>query len=291
MSDSTQSMQDQRLRPITSRQNARVKELRKLFHEAAPNAAGEIAVEGMHLLEEAIRSGLHIATVFAAQGAEERAHKLLPQLPKQTEVLVLPKEVFASAVPTETPQGIAALVRVKGHALADLLKPAPPLVVIAAGLQDPGNLGTIARSAEAFGATGLIVAENTVSPWNWKAVRASAGSVFRLPWVKAGIESVLSELKAAGVVVLATSSHKGVPASELDMRRPVAILIGNEGAGVPKNVMAKADELLLIPHSAKVESLNAGIAASVVLYEAGRQRQQQFTTEDTEGTEKRKAKD
>lgn len=272
MADTRQSTQEQRLRPIASRQNARVKELRKLFHDAAPNATGEIAVEGMHLVEEAIRSGLHIATVFVAQGAQERAHKLLPQLAKQTEVLLLPNEVFASAVPTETPQGVAALVRVRSHALPDLLKPVPPLVVIAAGLQDPGNLGTIARSGEAFGATGLVIAENTVSPWNWKAVRASAGSVFRLPWVKAGVEKALSELKGAGVFVLATSSHKGVAISEIDMRRPVAVLIGNEGAGVPKSVIAQADELLLIPHSSKVESLNAGIAASVVLYEAGRQR-------------------
>src|SRR4051794_17992182 len=134
MSDSTQSTPSQQLRTITSRQNGRVKELRSLFREASPNQAGEVAIEGMHLLEEAIRSSLHISTVFIAQTARERAHKLLPQLPKQTEVLVVPDDVFASAVPTETPQGIAALVRVKPRTLPDLLNPGIPLVVIASGL-------------------------------------------------------------------------------------------------------------------------------------------------------------
>ena len=199
-------------------------------------------------------------------------HKLLPQLPAHTEALLLPDEVFASAVPSETPQGVAALVRVKSFALDGRLAPAPALLVAVAGLQDPGNLGTIARSAEAFGATGLLLGERTVSPWNWKAVRASAGSLFRLPALKVELATALREIKARGVRVLATSSHKGTPISEVDLRGPLAFIVGSEGAGVPKDVLAQADEVVAIPHSANVESLNAGIAASIVLYEAARQR-------------------
>ena len=168
-----------RLRRVSSRQNARVKELRRLFHEATANDKGEVAIEGMHLAEEAIRSGLRLETVFFAESARERAHKLLPQLSSHTEALLLPDDVFGSAVPTETPQGVAALVRVRTFGLDDAFLPEPALVVISAGVQDPGNLGTIGRSAEAFGATGMLLGERTVSPWNWKAMRASAGSIFR----------------------------------------------------------------------------------------------------------------
>ena len=263
---------DARLRHVTSRSNASVKELRRLFHEASPDENGEIAVEGMHLVEEAIRSGLRITSVFFAEAARDRAHKLLPQLPKHTEVLLLPNEVFSSAVPSESPQGVAAMVRVSRFSLAEALRPQPALLVFAAGLQDPGNLGTIARAGEAFGATGLLLAENTVSAWNWKSMRASAGSLFRVPAAKVETAPAIAELKARGIVVLATSSHKGSAISETDLTRPLALIVGNEGAGVSKHVLAQADEVVTIPHSDKVESLNAAIAASVVLYEASRQR-------------------
>jgi TrmH family RNA methyltransferase len=263
---------DARLRRVESRQNARVKELRRAFAEAAPNQQGEVAIEGMHLIEEAIRSGLRLATVFFSESARERAHKLLPQLSSHTESLLLPDSAFASAVPTETPQGVAALVRIKSTTLDNVLKAEPALLMIAADLQDPGNLGTIARSAEAFGVTGLLLGERTVSPWNWKALRASAGSLFRLPVVKVELAAALPEIKARGIRVLATSSHKGTSISDVDLRPSVAFVIGNEGAGVPEDVLAKADETVVIPQSSSVESLNAGIAASILLYEAARQR-------------------
>ncbi|MGB8889334.1 MAG: RNA methyltransferase [Candidatus Korobacteraceae bacterium] len=262
-----------RLRRVDSRQNARVKELRRGFAEAAPNDQGEIAVEGMHLVEEAIRSGLRLSAVFFSESARERTRKLLPQLSAHTEALLLPDEVFAGAVPSETPQGVAALVRVKSFDLDSVLTAKPALLVITAGLQDPGNLGTIARSAEAFGVTGLLLGEKTVSPWNWKAVRASAGSLFRLPTVKVELAKALPEIKSGGVRVLATSSHQGSSISQADLRGPLAFVVGSEGAGVPKDVLAQADEVVMIPQSSRVESLNAGIAVSIMLYEAARQRQ------------------
>jgi len=259
------------LRRVDSRQNASVKELRRAFAEAGPNQQGEVAIEGMHLLEEAIRSGLRLRTVFFSEAARERAHRLLPQLSAQTEALLLSDSVFASAVPSETPQGVAALVRVKTFELDAILATEPALLVIASGLQDPGNLGTIARSAEAFGVTGLLLAERTVSPWNWKSVRASAGSLFRLPTARVELAKLLPDLKARGVRVLATSSHKGTVIADAELRGPIAFIVGSEGAGVPKDVLVQADEVVVIPPS-KVESLNAGIAASIMLYEAARQR-------------------
>ncbi len=263
---------EDRLRRVNSRQNARVKELRRAFAEAAPNQQGEVAIEGMHLVEEATRSGLRLVTVFFSDSAHERVHKLLPQLGAHTETLLLPDDVFASAVPSETPQGIAALVRPKIFLLDEVFAPPPALLVVTAGLQDPGNLGTIARSAEAFGVTGLLLGERTVSPWNWKAVRASAGSLFRVPAVRVELAKALSEVQDRGVRVLATSAHKGKSIAEADLRGPVAFLVGNEGAGIPKALLAQADEVVAIPQARSVESLNAGIAASIVLYEAARQR-------------------
>ena len=168
---------EERLRRVESRQNTSVRQLRRAFAEAAPGEHGDVAIEGMHLIEEAIASGLRLSTVFFSQSALARAHKLLPQLSAHTEALLLPDEVFSSAVPTETPQGIAALVRVKTFSLEEALIPAPALIVLTAGLQDPGNLGTIARSAEAFGATGLLLGERTVSAWNWKAGARFGGVV------------------------------------------------------------------------------------------------------------------
>jgi len=263
-----------RLRRVSSRQNARVKELRRSFAEAVPNQQGEVAIEGVHLVEEAIRSGLRLSTVFINESGRERAHKLLPQLSAHTEALLLPDDAFASAVPSETPQGIAAMVRPKLFALDDVFIPSPGLVVVTAGLQDPGNLGTIARSAEAFGVTGLLLGDRTVSSWNWKALRASAGSLFRVPTLKLDLVRALEEVKSRGVRVLATSSHKGKAIADVDLRGPVALLIGNEGAGVPKDFLSQADEVVAIPQSPRVESLNAGVSASIMLYEAARQRKQ-----------------
>ena len=140
------------------------------------------------------------------------------------------------------------------------------------GIQDPGNLGTILRSAEAFEAAGVLLGEGTVSALNWKVVRASAGSVFRLPVVKTHLEETLKQLREHGIELVATSSHKGTPLQAAALGGPVAIFIGSEGAGLPSDLLKEMDEIIGIPHSSKVESLNAGVAASIVLYEVARQK-------------------
>ncbi|HWR37295.1 MAG TPA: RNA methyltransferase [Clostridia bacterium] len=263
---------EDRLRPITSRQNSLVKDLRKAFTHAETTEDGYCAIEGVRIIEEAIRSGLRFKAVFVSESAQERAKKLLPQLAAQVELLLVPDEVFQSAVPTETPQGIAALVKLKSFDFKDVLRSDDALILAAAGLQDPGNLGTIIRSAEAFGAAGVVLAEKTVSAYNPKVVRASAGSLFRLPVLKVPAADALATMRGRGMRILATSSHKGVPLDEADLTGGLAIFVGSEGAGVPKDIIGAADETIAIPQSPRVESLNAGIAASIVLYEAARQR-------------------
>jgi TrmH family RNA methyltransferase len=263
-----------RLRPVVSRQNALVKDLRKAFSQSEPTPDGAVAIEGVRILEEAIRSGLKFHAIFFSESGRAHATRLLPQISSHVEALLLPDDVFHSAVSTETPQGVAALVKLKSARLEDVLEHLTPdlLLVGVAGLQDPGNLGTIIRSAEAFGARAVLLGEKTVSPFNAKAVRASAGALFRQPIIKVSMAETIMQLRQHGVRVLATSSHKGTSLPQADFTGAAMIVIGNEGAGVPHEILTTADELITIPHSPKVESLNAGIAASIVLYEAARQR-------------------
>ena len=263
----------ERLRRIEGRHNALVKELRRAFAQSELTADGHCAIEGLRIFEEAIRSGLKFRAVFFSESAVSKADRLLPQIGAHAETLLLPDELFASAVPTETPQGIAALVKPKTYKPEDVISrsSAGPLVAIA-GIQDPGNLGTILRSAEAFGAAGALLGEGTVSQFNSKAVRASAGSVFRLPIARADLAAVLPELRERGLRLIATSSHRGAPLPEASLALPLALFIGNEGAGLPRDLLANMDELIAIPHSPRVESLNAGVAASIILYAAAQQR-------------------
>jgi RNA methyltransferase, TrmH family len=154
------------------------------------------------------------------------------------------------------------------------------LVVVTAGVQDPGKVGTIVRSAEAFGATGVVTTRGSADPWSPKALRASAGSGLRVPVLRGmAIPMLLAQLRVAGVRIVAASSHSaavsgaGSDDSAADLREAVAIFIGNEGGGLPLEVEHVADARISIPMRDGVESLNAGVAASVVLYEAARQRQ------------------
>ena len=260
------------LRRITSRHNALLKELRASFRHAELTDGGHGAIEGLKTIEEAVRSGLRFnAVVFSESGAKHAA-RILGQLKKSVERAVVADEIFASVVGTESPQGVAALVEFRTWTIDDVLSAEAPLIVITAGIQDPGNLGTIIRSAEAFGADGLLLAEGTVSRFNAKVVRAAAGSVFRLPCAASKFAEMLEAIRKRRIRLIGTSSHQGTPASETDLRHGVALVIGNEGAGLPAAIMQGLDEFVSIPHKSGVESLNAGVAASILLYEAARQR-------------------
>ncbi|MCU1272120.1 MAG: tRNA/rRNA methyltransferase (SpoU) [Acidobacteriaceae bacterium] len=271
--EKTRSADPRHLRRIEGRHNSLLKELRQAFSRGELTTSGECAIEGFRVIEEAVRSGLRFRAVFVSESGQARAARLLPQIGSHVETVLVPDKLFASAVPSESPQGLAALVNVKSHALNEVLEsavPGPFLVI--AGLQDPGNLGTILRSAEAFGAKAVLLSEGTVSVYNSKVVRASAGSVFRLAVVKVELKTVIETMRTRGVRLFATSSHKGTLLPEADLRGQVAIFIGNEGAGLEKKLLSEMDELIMIPHSQRVESLNAGIAASIMLYEASRQK-------------------
>jgi TrmH family RNA methyltransferase len=261
---------------ITSRANPRVKQLRAAFAGHARLSGGLIAIEGEHLLAEALRAGLAFKTIFLSDRVSRPTW-----LPSSVELLTLTEEVFAGVVDTQSPQGIAALLVPPVWTLEDAF-PADktPLLLIAAGLQDPGNLGTLIRSAEAFGATAVLTTPGTVNHWNQKALRASAGSVFRVP-VIASIAAELAALKTRIHLFAAVAdSHSDneldrantIPVTSADLRQPCALLIGNEGAGLSSELLQIANTRITIPTPGNVESLNAAIAGSLLLYEASRQR-------------------
>jgi RNA methyltransferase, TrmH family len=263
------------IRIVQSKQNARLKELRRALASPGRQASGLVGIEGPHLLEEALRAGLQLRCVFVSERMQPWVETL--SLPADAEILVVPSELLAATLSTETPQAVAALVKRPEWNWDQILKPGtglPALVIVLAGIQDPGNLGTILRSAEAFGATGVICLPGTVNPWNSKSVRASAGSTFRMPLLSVAEDDALHHLRRAGVRLLTTAVNEAQPANSTDLVGPVALLIGNEGSGVPAELAAKADAAVTIPCPGPVESLNAAVAASVLLYEASRQRMQ-----------------
>jgi RNA methyltransferase, TrmH family len=260
---------------------------------------GEIAgVEGARLVETALRSGVEILAILFGETGAKHIAKLEPWIPAEARLLRTTDRLFASASGTETPQGIAALVRPRVGTFDDLVR-GIPLVLVLAGVQDPGNVGTLVRTAEAFGATGIAAcaagAIGTANPYAPKALRASAGSALRIPILR-GISApvLLAQLRIAGVRICAAcpedaanggsgdGARKPLAPWEIDWRAPAALLVGNEGAGLPVDLVHSADAIVRIPHALHAntaqhedspnESLNAAVAGSILLYEAARQR-------------------
>jgi TrmH family RNA methyltransferase len=272
------------IRIVQSKQNARLKELRMALAHGGRNQRGLVGIEGPNLLEEAVRARLAIKCVFVAQGSEQLLES--SGLHEQVEVLATPRDLLDSVLTTEAPQAIAALLEPPDWTWAHVLpsrEAAVALVVVLAGLQDPGNLGTILRSAEAFGADGVICLPGTVNAWNPKAVRASAGSVFRVPLLNVSEDEALERLREAGIRVLTTMAQVAQSPDLADLAVPVAFLIGNEGNGVPTNLAVKANGAITIPCHSPVESLNAAVATSVLLYEAARQRARKSSRQKLRG--------
>ncbi len=256
-----------------------------------PTENGFVGVEGVRLVEEALRSGCRIhAVLFSESG--ERHHERLASFIDRPEmafpVLRTTDRLFEGLADTEHPQGVAALVHPRETSFDEFvhapLSACAPLLVILAGVQDPGNVGTILRTAAAFGATGAATAASgisgTANPFSPKALRASAGAALHLP-ILAGMSLpiLMAQLKVAGVRTLASSVHEPQDGEqpllapwEVDWCQPAALLVGNEGGGLPEEVERSADARIRIPMASGIESLNAAAAAAVVFYEAARQR-------------------
>jgi TrmH family RNA methyltransferase len=257
---------------ITSAANPLLKEVRRALSRGVLTADGYAVAETFHLLEEALRSGCEMPVVLAAESMESAVETLLRRRPGVRR-LVIADRIFNRLASTESSQGVIALVRPAAWTLEQLFT-GRSLLTVLDGVQDPGNAGTIVRAAEAFGATGAIFVKGSVSPYNPKTMRASAGSLFRAPFVS-GVDaaSTLAALAQHGVDIYATvpAGNGGARAlGEVDLTRPCALIVGSEARGVSADLRAGALDLF-IP-TEHVESLNAAVACGILLYEAWRQR-------------------
>lgn len=263
---------------IQSRQNSRLKDLRKHFLRVDLANDGLIAIEGPKLLEEAVRSGLRVHSIFVREDITEATQETVAGAQDAAGHFPVPlrfrvtAEAFNYACATKTPQGMAALVEAPRWSLESLLAADPRLLLILAGLQNPGNIGTIVRTAEAFGASGILLTPGTVNPWNQKVLRASAGSTFRIPVVALKDVGILELLQQKDIPLYACAAHNGIAIGDANLCGRVALVIGNEGAGISEEVLAHCSGTIHIPCPGPVESLNAAVAASILLYEASGQR-------------------
>ena len=271
---------------ITSRENRWLKLFREALRDGFLPAQKLIGIEGPHLIGEALRSGLAFDACLVSTTGEKHLGALPPTDLRGARILRTSDRLFNAVAGTEHPQGIAALLRARDWSFDDILRGDIPLVVVLAGVQDPGNVGTALRSAEAFGATGFAATRGTADPWSAKALRASAGSALRLPLLRGMAPAVLlAQLRVAGLIILAATSKatprdaKAIPLSAApQLSSACAIFIGSEGAGLAPEILHSADAQIAVPMAAGVESLNAGVAASVILYEAARRRSEQAST-------------
>ena len=247
--------------------NPRLADIRKAVQHGTLTTDGLLPVEGPKLIREAYSSGITLAALFIRED-------VTPQdLPPTSTLYTVDRGSFREIQSTEHSQGVMALVRPRTWSLSNVLDHSPAPIAVLAGLQDPGNVGTILRVAESFGAAGCLGLSGTATVHNSKVIRASAGSVFRLPhawdlqW-----EAVVDTLNSRKIPLVGTSPHAIEPITSWDWSRPTAILVGNEGAGLSSMHTAACAVMLRIPHEPQTESLNSAIATALILYESYRRR-------------------
>jgi len=276
---------------LSSRDNRWLKTFRMALRGGLPTESGYVGVEGVRLVEEALRSGCRIEAVLFSETGERHHERLAPLIDRPEiafPILHTTDRLFEGLADTEHPQGVAALVEPRKTSLDDILRTpdsaCAPLLVILAGVQDPGNVGTIIRTAAAFGATGAVTSPSgqsgTTSPFSPKALRASAGAALHLPVLPGmSLSILLTQFKIGGIRTLATCVHESQEREqpllapwEVDWCEPIALLVGNEGAGLPEEIERSADARIRIPMATGIDSLNAAAAAAVLFYEAARQR-------------------
>jgi RNA methyltransferase, TrmH family len=258
-------------RRISSRQNDSVARYRRAARGDEPAL---MLLDGAHLVAEAAAAPIALRHVLvSSEAAELPAYRdLLARLDRAgVEVAIATAPVLAAASPVRSPNPIVALA--ERPAAADVFGAAPPLIVIAADVQDPGNLGAIVRVAEAAGASGVIAAGHSADPFGWKALRGSMGSALRLPLaVCPTVEAATAAARGHRCRIVATVPRAGRALFDADLTGAVAVLIGGEGPGLPAAIVTAADERVTVPMRPPVESLNAAVTAALIVYEALRQR-------------------
>ncbi|MDT8979493.1 RNA methyltransferase [Paenibacillus sp. chi10] len=268
---------------ITSIQNNKVKSWVQLKERKHRNREGLFIVEGIHLVLEALRSDMQVDVVAYDMNSgipqelepfhlqEEGGISSSGRAP-DTEWIAVTDAIIRKCSDTETPQPVFAIVHKPAASVDSLLASPNSLVVVVDGVQDPGNLGTIIRTADAVGADGVVIGKGTVDLYNAKTIRSTMGSLFHLPVVEGDLAELLPAAQARGVRLASTSLQATHSCYSYDYRPATWLVVGNEGQGVSQNVQSLVDDTIIIPMRGQAESLNVAMATTVLLYEAMRQR-------------------
>ena len=249
---------------ITSRTNPLITRIRKLTGDRKyRRREGVMVCEGPKMLAEALRWGAGLETILWQTGTHPPAG--IPQGVRQVEV---PGDLLRSVAPTETPQQVLFLARLPARALPEELTGSRYLVLD--GLQDPGNLGTLWRTADAFGADGLLLLPGCADPWSPKTLRATMGACFRLPVYETDAGGLCALLERSGIPLSATALREDTVSLEQARLDRAAVVIGSEGSGVSPELLARSGQTIKIPMRERCESLNAAAAAAIVLWEMAR---------------------
>ena len=258
---------------ITSNSNKQIKALSQLVQKSkARRSEGLYVVEGIRMFREApseMIQGVYVSESFASKPENMKA--LEGRLYE-----VLSDSVYTHVSDTKTPQGILVVLKMNKYTPADILqKSASPLILVLENIQDPGNLGTMFRTGEGAGVSGIIMDRNTVDVYNPKTIRSTMGSIYRVPFIIADdLAGTVEGLKKSGISVYAAHLEGSVPYDEPDYKKGSAFMIGNEGNGLTSELTSHADRYIRIPMGGQLESLNAAMAAGILMYEANRQRRQ-----------------
>ena len=244
---------------ISSRKNPLLQQVKKLLSSRSERRkTGLFVADGTKLLEEAVKYWPGLQTVILSEGVEAN-------VPDHVRVVRVPEDVMASISPMEAPQGALFLGRLPEH---QEFVPKKGMLILD-GIQDPGNVGTILRTADAMDVS-VVLLEGCADPWSWKVIRSTMGAAFRTPVVQATWEEVLTKCREAGIPIGVTAlSDRAVDIRSANLAE-MALVIGSEGRGVRKEVLENADHELIIPMNPHCESLNAAIAASIVMWEIKR---------------------
>ena len=243
---------------IESVKNQKVKQWRKLHTKKEREATGTFMIEGLHLVEEALKMKEMIKDLIVSEDTKLPTHWNVDQL----NIILVTKEVMKAISDTEAPQGIAAICEFQKQHEADSWEK----VLFVDGVQDPGNLGTIIRTADAAGIDGIILGEGTVDHYNSKVIRSSQGSIFHLPIVNGDLMEWLQVYNEKQIPIYGTSLQNGVSYREASSTEQFCLIIGNEGSGVNRELLQKTTKNLYIPIYGGAESLNVGIATGILLY-------------------------
>jgi RNA methyltransferase, TrmH family len=251
---------------LTSRQHPLVRRCRQIA--SGRGEPDTVLLDGAHVCEVALANHVPIDVVLTTQ-ADARVVRDAAQA--GAEVYEVTSNVMDAASPVRTPTGLVALARWQPHPPEDLLtKPAQGLLVALVDVQDPGNVGSVIRSADALGGAGVLALGKTAAPGNWKSLRAAMGSTFRIPIGSGEVEDALALARARGWTVAATVARHGAPLMPGSFSKPALLLLGSEGGGLSDSLVARADTRVTIPMRDEVESLNVAITAALCLYEVRR---------------------